>query len=358
MPLGLLGVLVAGVLSCGASEAEGSADPGDPIVTVGDVRFSLPTPHRVVVERRTTEGWGDPRVVFEDRGRECGTVRAIAAGSAVAATVECDEHFAVDQMPTKSVALISADARQWMHRDLDGEASGTPGLSPQGGHAVWAQGDDLLTWEAGSFSTAPQPTGWVQVVTVDDSGTILGLGVGVSAGQCVVEFRTNDAEVPQAVVPVAGAEELLCDEVGLALATAVEIRGDVSGQPGTEFAVSRTSAGPGGWTLTARPPIAVPGLDVYPDDPARAIWNQVTSNTRGDLVAMGSPDRQHVTTQRYDRARQRWTSSRVVHVADAPTCRRSLGDSGVLQGATFRLRLICDGKPIVLRSRTGATWST
>ena len=357
MPLGLLGVLVAGVLSCGANEAEGSADPGDPIVTVGDVRFSLPTPHRVVVERRTTEGWGDPRVVFEDRGRECGTVRAIAAGSAVAATVECDEHFAVDQMPTESVALISADARQWMHRDLDGEASGTPGLSPQGGHAVWAQGDDLLTWEAGSFSTAPQPTGRVQVVTVDDSGTILGLGVGVSAGQCVVEFRTNDAEVPQAVVPVAGVEELLCDGVGLALATPVEIRGDVSGQPGTEFAVSRTSAGPGGWTLTARPPIAVPGLDVYPDDPARAIWNQVTSNTRGDLVAMGSPDRQHVTTQRYDRARQRWTSSRVVHVADAPTCRRSLGDSGVLQGATFRLRLICDGKPIVLRSRTGATWS-
>ena len=198
----------------------------------------------------------------------------------------------------------------------------------------------------------------MQVVTVDDSGTILGLGVGVSAGQCAVEFRTNDAEVPQAVVPVAGADELLCDEVGLALATAVEIRGDVSGQPGTEFAVSRTSAGPGGWTLTARPPIAVPGLDVYPDDPAQAIWNQVTSNTRGDLVAMGSPDRQHVTTQRYDRARQRWTSSRVVHVADAPTCRRSIGDSGVLQGATFRLRLICDGKPIVLRSRTGATWST
>ena len=33
------------------------------------------------------------------------------------------------------------------------------------------------------------------------------------------------------------------------------------------------------------------------------------------------------------------------------------GDSGVLQGATFRLRLMCDGRPIVLRSRTGATWS-
>ncbi len=331
--------------------------PGNPIVTVGDVRFSLPTPHRVVVERRTAEGWGDPRVVFEDRGRECGTVRAIAAGSAVAATVECDEHFAVDQMPTRSVALISTDGHSWTHRDLDGEAAGTPGLSPQGGHAVWAQDDDLLTWEAGSFDTAPQPTGSVQIFTVDDSGTILGLGVGVSAGRCAVEFRTTDAEVAPPAVPVAGADELLCDEVGLALPTAVEIRGNVSGQPGTEFSVRRTSAGTGGWILTARPPVASPGLDVYPDDPAHAIWNQVTSNTRGNLVAVGSPDRQHVTAQRYDRERQRWTSSRVVHVADAPTCRRRTGDSGVLQGATFRLRLICDGKPIVLRSRTGVTWN-
>ncbi len=357
IPLGLLGVFVAGVLSCGVNEAEGSAEPGDPIVTVGDVRFSLPTPHRVVVERRTTDGWRDPRVVFEDRGRECGTVRAIAAGSAVAAIVECDEHFAADQMPTRSVALISADARSWTHRDLDGEAAGTPGISPQGNHAVWAQSEDLLTWEAGSFRTAPQPTGSVQVVTVDDSGTILGLGVGVSAGRCVVEFRTNDAEAAPPVVPVAGADELLCDEVGLALATAVEIRGEVTGQPGTEFVISRISAGSGEWILTAPAPIAAPGLDVYSNDPARAIWNQVTSNTKGNLVAMGSPDRQHVTAQRYDRARQRWTPSRVVHVADASTCRRSTGDSGVLQGATFRLRLICDGIPIVLRSRTGATWS-
>ena len=131
IPLGLLGVLVAGVLSCGANEAEGSADPGDPIVTVGDVRFSLPTPHRVVVERRTTEGWGDPRVVFEDRGRECGTVRAIAAGSAVAATVECDEHFAVDQMPTKSVALISADARRGCTVTWTGRPLGLPGSRPR-----------------------------------------------------------------------------------------------------------------------------------------------------------------------------------------------------------------------------------
>ena len=225
------------------------------------------------------------------------------------------------------MALISADARSWTHRDLIGEASGTPGLSPGGGHAVWVQGDDLLTWEAGSFHAAPPPTGSVQVVTVGDSGTIQGLGVGVSAGWCEVEVRTNHAEVTQAAVPVAQADKLPCDEVGLALATATEIRGDVSGQPGTEFVVSRTNAGSGGWILTVRPPVTAPGLDVYSDDPAHAIWNQVTSNTRGNLVAVGSPDRRHLTTQRYDRARQRWTSPRVVHVADAPTCRRSTGDS-------------------------------
>ena len=89
--------------------------------------------------------------MFEDHGRECGRVHAIVAGSTVAATVDCDDHFAEDQAPTRSVALISRDARSWTHRDLDGEASGTPGLSPRGGHAVWVQGDDLLTWHDGSF---------------------------------------------------------------------------------------------------------------------------------------------------------------------------------------------------------------
>lgn len=145
----------------------------------------------------------------------------------------------------------------------------------------------------------------------------------------------------------------------VALATPLEIHGDVSSQPGTEFVVHH--AGADGWILTARPqprpPTAAPGLDVYPDDSARAIWNQVTSKTRGDLVAVGSPDRQHVTAQRYDHSRQRWTQSRVVHVAGALSCRRSIDYSEVLQGATFRFRLMCGGQPIVLRSRTGATWT-
>lgn len=355
VPLGLLCVLGAGVLGCGVDEGDVPVAPGDAVVTVGDVRFSLPTTHRVVVERRTTDGWGDPRVVFEDHGRECGTVHAIVAGSTVAANVGCDEHFAVDQAPTRSVALISPDARTWTYRDLDGESSGTPGLSPQGGHAVWVQGDDLLTWDDGSFRTVPHPAGSAQVITVDDLGTILGVGVGISAGQCAVEVRADEANLTQAVVPVAGADKLLCEEVGLTLATPSEIHGDVSGQPGTEFVVRRADATR--WILTARPPIAAPGLDVYPDDAARAIWNQVTSTTRGDLVAVGSPDRQRVTAQRYDRSRQRWTPSRVVHVASTASCRRSVDDSGVLQGATFRLRLVCDGQPIVLRSSTGATWT-
>jgi hypothetical protein len=353
VPLGLLCALVTGTLGCGVDGAGAPVEPGTAVVTVGDVRFSLPTTHLVVVERRTGDGWGDARVVFEDHGRECGTVHAIAAGSTVAATVGCDEHFAEDQAPTRSVALISLDARSWAHRDLDGEAFGTPGLAPRGGHAGWVQGDDLLTGEAGSFRTAPHPTGSAQVVTVDDSGAIVGVGVGVSAGQCAVEVRTNDAEVTQAL-PVAGTDKVPCEEIGLSLATPSDIHGEVSGQPGTELVVRRTSAG--GWILTARPPIAAPGLDVYLDDSAHAIWNQVAVNTRGDLVAVGSPDRQHVTAQRYDRSRQRWTPSRVVHTA-ARTCRRNLDDSGTLQGATFRLRLMCDGQPVILRSRTGATWS-
>lgn len=323
------------------------------MVTTGDARFSLPSVHRVVVERRTSAGWGSPQVVFEDHDRECGRVHAIAAGSTVAATVDCDDHFAEDQAPTRSVALIRSKDGAWTHRDLSGEASGTPGLAPGGGHAVWVEGEDLLTWDAGSFGTAPLPTGSAQIVTVDDSGMVLGVGTEVRDGRCVIEVRGDDTP---GVVPVARAARLPCEDVGLSLATPSEIHGDVSGQAGTEFVVRR--AGAGVWVLADGPPVAAPGLDVYPDDPARAVWNQVTANTRGDLVALGSPDRQHVTAQRYVRSRQRWTPSRVVHDAGSPTCRRSTADSGVLQGVTFRLRLVCAGRPVVLRSRTGASWSS
>lgn len=355
VPLGLLCLLGAAVVGCSSDGDGGGARtvPGDPVATAGDVRFSLPTPHRVVVERRTAGGWGDPLVVFEDLDRECGAVRAVAAGPAVAAMVGCDDHYAEDQAPTRSVALISPDARTWAHRDLDGEAYQAPALSPRGTHAVWLQGDDLLVWD-GSFRTARRPVGSAQLVTVDEHGTILGVGVGTVAGRCRVEVGagTDDATV----VPVAQADELLCDEIGLSATGPSGIHGEIAGQPGTGFEVRRSVAG--GWFLEARPPVAAPGLDVYPDDPARAIWNQVAANTRGDLVAVGSPDRQHLTAQRYDRARQRWTPSRVVHDAGAAVCRRSVGDSGVLQGATFRLRLVCDGRPVVLRSRTGRTWAS
>ena len=179
----MVGGLAACLLGCGSASGGASApgaraEPGDPVATAGAVRFSLPTAHRVVAERRTTDGWGDPRVVFEDRGRECGSVDAIAAGSTVAATVDCDDHYAEDQAPTRSVALVSADSRSWAHRDLEGEAYGTPGLAPGGGHAVWVQRGDLLTWAGGSFGTATPPQGSAQVVTVDDDGTVLGAGVG------------------------------------------------------------------------------------------------------------------------------------------------------------------------------------
>ncbi|WP_141015145.1 hypothetical protein [Nocardioides sambongensis] len=351
----MLGALLPALLGCGADQAGARVEPGEPVATAGEVRFSLPTPHRVVVERRTADGWGSPEVVFEDPGRECGSIDAVAAGSAVAATIGCDEHFAADQVPTESVALISADTESWTHRDLAGEASGTPGLAPQGGHAVWVQGEDLVTWDAGSFGTAPAPDRAAQVVTVDDGGTVLGLGVGISAGRCAVQVRAAGATATQDVVPVAAAAALPCAEVELALVGPAEVRGEVSGRPGTGFVVRGDD---GGWSLASPPPLAAPGLEVYSDDASVAVWNQVAGNTRGDLVAVGSPDRQHVTAQRYDPQRQRWTPARVVYVADGPTCRRSVGDSGVLQGARFRLRLVCDGTPVVLRSGTGATWRT
>lgn len=364
-------VLVAGLVGLARCGAEGPVGPGGPgpvaapgetAATAGDVRFSLPTAHRVVVERRTGDGWGDPRVVLDDGGRECGRVHAIAAGPTVAATVDCDDHFAEDQAPTRSVALVSSDGRSWEHHDLEGEASGSPGLAPGGARAVWVQDGGLLTWAAGSFGTAPAPAGDAQVVTVDDDGTVRGLRPGTAGGRCTVKVRSEEPGAEPVVVPVgpaatgpgAGRRALTCSELGLTLTTPREVRGDVSGQPGTAFVVRRTGAA--GWALAARPPITAPGLVTYPDDPRRAVWNELTSTTRGALVAVGSPDRRRVTAQRYDRDRQRWTAPRVVHDAGAPTCRRRVGDAGLLQGSTLRLRLVCDGGPVLLSSRTGASW--
>ena len=353
MSLLLLCLLVPGLLSCGGTgEGRGRVEAGRPVTTVGMVRFSLPTPHRVVAERRVAGTWQDPVVVFEDESRECGAVRAIAAGETVAATIACDDHFAEDQAPTRSVALVSPDGRSWTHRDLSGEAYSTPGLSPAGTYAVWVQGDGLLWWDGGSFETAAAPAGTAQEVTVDDRGAVAALSPRRSGDWRAVQVRTDAARLD---LPVAPAASLPCPEVGLSLASPTQIRGDVSGQPGTGFVIRRSGAED--WVVASRPPVAAPGLDRYSDDPSRAIWNQLTENTSGDLVAMGSPDRQRITAQRYDVRRHRWSRPRVIHDAGAPVCRRSNGDSGVLQGATFELRLVCAGEPVVFRSRTGASWS-
>ncbi len=306
-----------------------------------------------MVEHREDGAWGSARVVLEADDRECGAVRAIATGTAVAATVECDEHYAEDQAPTASVALVSRDLRSWSHHDLSGEAYGTPGLSPDGTHAVWTQTGDLLTWDGEEFGTTDAPDQDAQVVTVDDSGDLALLTTGRAGGRCTVDV---EGEGGSTVVPVADADLLQCDELGLSLADPSEVRGDVSGQPGTQLVVRRDGAT--AWTLASPAAITMPGLDTYPDDRAVAIWNQVTANTRGDLVAVGSPDRQHLTAQRYDPARQRWTPSRVVHDAGAPVCRRSTLDSGILQGRTFELRIVCGGKALVLRSSDGRTWTS
>lgn len=356
--LGLVGPLTVLALltltACGVQEP-GSSSPveaGDPVATAGDVRFSLPTRHRVVAEHREEGGWGSPQLVFEDDDRQCGAVSAIATGTTIAATLECDENYADDQAPTSSVALVSSDSRTWSHRDLDGEAYGTPGLSPDGSHAVWAQDGDLRTWSDGTSGTTPAPQPQAQVLTVDDSGDLVLITTGRSAGRCTVEV--SGAE--EASVPVAPAGLLQCSELAVGLETPTEVRGTASGQEGTEFVVRREGAT--GWELTAPAPITTPGLDVYSDDPARAIWNQVTTNARGDLVAVGSPDRQHLTAQRYDAVRHRWTPSQVVHDAGAPVCRRRIDDSGLLAGGIFRLRLFCAGEPVVLRSRDGRRWTS
>ena len=347
--LGVLCALGALVVGCGSDDTGARAEPGDPVATAGAVRFSLPTPHQVVAERRTADGWGDPRVVFEDDGRECGRVDAVAAGSAVAATVSCDEHFAEDQAPTRSVALISSDdGRTWTHRDLDGEAYQAPGISPEGGHAVWVQGEDLLTWADGTFGSAPPPPGGSpQVVTVDDDGTVLGVGVGTLGGP----LRGRD---PRRGHTGAAGRGPGGRDAGAAVRRA-RARADLPVGAGRATCPARP-APRSSYAGTAERRVGPRGPDrrsphrawtSIPTTPSRAVWNQLTVNAGGDLVAVGSPDRRHVTAQRYDRAQQRWTPSRVVHVAAGPTCRRRVDDSGLLQGATFRLRLFCDGRPVV-----------
>jgi hypothetical protein len=348
----LLGILVCcGLVACGSEEPPARAELGDPVALSADVRLLWESPHRVFAEHRTADGWSDPEVVLDEGSRECGKVRSVGTGSVVAATLLCDEHYAEDQAPTASVALLY-DGSEWHHHDLRGEAYLTPGLSPDGSHAVWVQDDELLTWADGDFGTRVLPDEPTQVVTVEDDGGLVLVSPGHAEGRCTVELTTEGA---RATVPVADADLLLCDEVGLSLESPTELQGDVSGQPGTDFVVRRQG---GTWTLAAPPPVTAPGLEVYPDDPSRAVWNQVTENTGGDLVAVGSPDRQHVTAQRYDPSRQRWTRPEVVHDAGAPVCRRDDLDSGIVQGASFELRLFCDGKPVVLRSRTGESWTS
>lgn len=149
--------------------------PDDTVVTPdGTQRVAIVDAHQIVVARRSDDGsWGSARVVLNLRDRECGAVRATAAGQVLAVTVACDANYAADAPPTRSVALVSEGVSTWSHHDLEGEAFLPPAISPSGVHVVWPQADGLLRWSrtAGFETEGGRPA---DAVAVTDDGQISG----------------------------------------------------------------------------------------------------------------------------------------------------------------------------------------
>jgi len=161
----------------------------------GEVRFAVVDQHKVVRVDADTGNVGVVVLALADR--ECGAIKAASAGSTIALTVACDESYAADTAPTKSVALVTAGSDDWEHHDLAGEAFQPAAVSPAGTQVVWPQGKGVLRWSRhGGFDEASDVD--ADAVAVTDDGTLRGAQViadadgsalRITEGKSVTEVR-------------------------------------------------------------------------------------------------------------------------------------------------------------------------
>jgi hypothetical protein len=282
---------------------------------LGQVAVGMPNERTVKVQRRTEGGtWSRPSVLFRKKGVTCGQIDGRASAGGVALMLECDTPYYEDQAPVHSMAFVTQDLVTWTGKRLRGEAYQDPAISADGSHAAWLYGahGQYQLFSAGAGFTTGQTSfdydSGGETVVVDDAGTVTVMGSEGTGGGCVLSVYDRPVQGPEDGYVIEGVEPG-CTESGVDNVDDRTVVG--SGTREHRYVVTRE---PGErWQLTTPPPVEAPGLVKY-----RGSYREVIKNVYSDardlpLVAIGSPDREHVTVQAYDDETGTWGPATTVY---------------------------------------------
>jgi hypothetical protein len=299
---------------------------------VGTVAIGMPSKRTVKMQRLDpSDGtWSRPEVIFNSGPRRtCGEINGATSPGGIALLIECDGSYSEDQAPTKTQALVSRDLETWAGHQVPGESYRPPGISPSGNYAVWAAygGSDVYTWGADEGFRLPlRPVGndydtGDLAFLVDDHGTFTVAGVDNEAKGCVIGLysRTLAGVTGHQQVDIAPGNPTGCSETGVYGSSSTRITGGpYVGRPGRWVVARPDESSP--WALVARAPSQAPGLEEYRGPTSKTMYVEYSDVVGQPLLALGSPDRQHVTVQAYDDQAQTWGPTNVVYDHGFPGC--------------------------------------
>ena len=289
---------------------------------LGQLAVGMPTPRVVKVQHRL-EGqstWSAPQTLFRGETVTCGDIGGHASPGGVALILECDTSYYEENPPTRSRAVVTRDLVSFALRQLPGETTTAPGISPSGEHAVWLAGGngDFLTWTAGegfsglrSSSFDDDSGGEVAVVADDGTVTIAGstsVDGGCGVGLLAVAPDGSESEQRVALAPdtPGTCSEFSADAVSSTRVSAADPR------PENRWVVGRDDES-SPWRVVAGAPVSAPSLANWPANPRRGIGPEFSSVPGQPLLALGSPDRRRIQVQSYDPTAQQWSPARTVY---------------------------------------------
>lgn len=295
---------------------------------LGSVAVGMPGKRKVMVQTRPEGGrWSSPELLYRAPGIKCDYIEGSDDGGAVALTLFCDTDLDPQRMTKLNQAFVTHDLETWSSTELGKVWFQPPAVSPNGQHAAWLvrrPGADVVRWSAGAgfstgLSTFPHGRSGARAVLIDDAQTVSLLGPADSADEtsryCPMTARdlaVDGSEDAYAVGTVGRA----CFDAEVFVDDAYSVGGYYPREQ--SFVIARE---PGQrWVVRTRAPELDPGLVRYRGGPGKVIPTLFSDDTDGALVALGSPDRKHVTAQVYDVESASWGPAVTVYEHGYPGC--------------------------------------
>lgn len=296
-----------------------------------------------------TSSWGPGKVLFKDPDLRCWGSIARGSGSGVAVTASCGPTDVMDTAGNP-YAIVSADTVNWSVRRLPRQGRWTPGLSPDGTHAAWANLRSYFTWsEATGFvrhPATPPELAFSEAVMIADDGAVT---IAYSEDTCIVTLDTyppagpTRRQVLEARCAISGAV-ISIDANTLAF-------GDVA-EPWSTARLTRPDSA-SDWVVSTNPPTAAPGL--LPDPYFGHLAPMLFQAGDGPLAVVSNGPDDDLRVQLYDPAAESWLAPSTLFTRTGGT-RCSFRDDASAAVGFYALSLGCRGPNRLVISRDGVRW--